>query len=156
MNEERKRVIPATEEWDTKTAADVVMRDFLAAETYRFQNHDRRFRAADEVYLAWVKKNTWEDTKIPRSSLPVFLALSQVEALIPAVVDALFSDDPPFGTLPHGDGTWQQAALVGELLRHQMDGLDEKGMLNLREVAVSMLRSSFIYGMGVIEWGWLA
>lgn len=154
--EEQRRVIPISEPWDDRTALQTVLRDFGHAERFRFQNHDRRFKTADEMYLAWVQRKTWEDTKIPRSSLPVFLVLGQVEALIPAVVDALFADDPPFGTLPHGAGTWAQAAAVKELIRHQMDGLDEKGMLSLREVICQMLKSSFIYGNGIIEWGWLA
>jgi hypothetical protein len=154
--EEQRRVIPALEPWDDRSALDIVLRDFREAETYRFQNHDRRFKAADEVYLAWVAKKTWEDTKIPRASLPVFLALSQVQALKPALLDALFSDDPPFGTLPHGDTTWQQAVTVQELIRHQMDGLDEKGIVALRQLVSNCVDSSLIYGNGILEWGWLA
>ena len=154
--EEQQRVIPALEQWDDRTALDISIRDFRQAETYRFQNHDRRFKAADEVYLAWVQKKTWEDTKIPRASLPVFLALGQVQALKPAVLDALFAENPPFGVVPHGDGTWKQVAAVRELIRNQMEGLDENGMLSLRQLTSDVLDSSLIYGNGLAEFGWLA
>ena len=154
--EERERVVSPLQAWDDPTALRIVKSDFEYMERYRFQNHDRRFRIADELYLAYVKKNTWEDTKIARSSLPVFLAFQQVEALIPSVVDALFNNEPPFEVEPKPTGTWEQAFMVRELVRNQMEGLDENGVLSLREVICQLLKSSLIYGNGVLEFGWCA
>lgn len=153
-DQERQKVIGILEQWSDEDAKRIVCSDFDYDERYRFMNHDRRFRTSDEMYLAYVQKRTWEDTKIPRSSLPVWLAFQQVEALIPAVVDALMSETPPFDVMPHADGTWHGAFMVRELLRHQMDGLDENGLLSLREVICQMLKSSLIYGNGILEFGW--
>ena len=154
--EERERVVSPLQAWDDATALRIVKSDFEYMERYRFQNHDRRFRIADELYLAYVKKNTWEDTKIARASMSVKLIFQHVESLIPSVVDALLNNEPPFDVAPHSTGTWNQAFMVRELLRHQMDGLDEKGILSLREIICQMLKSSLIYGNGILEFGWLA
>jgi len=154
--EEKERVVSPLEPWSDKAALDIMKRDFEFAEQWRNQNHDSRFRSADRVYLAFRPRKTWEGTKIPRASMPVYLAFGQVQALKPAIMDALFADDPPFGVVPHGDGTWQQVGQVRELIRHQMQGLDERGIMSLRQLVSDLLDFALIYGNGILEWGWLA
>src|SRR5262245_48370507 len=89
-----------TDPWSTDLACKIAVQDFHAAERYRNQNHDWRWRVADELYLAWVAQKYWEGTKIPRASMPVFLVFQQVESLLPKLMSAIFADEPWFQADP--------------------------------------------------------
>lgn len=154
--EERERPKLPTEKWSDTYAAQVALGDFQRAESYRTQNHDWRFRISDQLYLAWTQRRTWEGTKIPRSSVGIFLALEQIEALLPNVVLSLFPDNNrlPFDAEPQPGTTVAQAQAVRDLIAWQLQDLGEPGKyLSLREIARRAYKQSYIYGNGIVEFG---
>lgn len=154
--EQRENPVPEDQNWTNTQAAQIAMGDFKKAESYRTINHDWRFRTSDQLYLAWTQKKTWEGTKIPRSSVGIFLALEQIEALLPNVVLALFPDNNrlPFDVEPQPSSTVQQAQAVRDLLSFQMGDLGEPGKyLTLREIVRRAYKQSYIYGNGIVEFG---
>lgn len=154
--EERENPKAPTDKWTDTYAAQVALGDFKKAEGYRTINHDWRFRVSDQLYLAWTQRKTWEGTKIPRSSVGIFLALEQIEALLPNVVLSLFPDNNrlPFDAEPEPGTTVQQAQAVRDLISWQLQDLGEPGKyLSLREIARRAYKQSYIYGNGIVEFG---
>src|SRR6266704_1456861 len=154
--EERERPKPISDKWDDTYAAKIALGDFQKAEAYRSINHDNRFRISDQLYLAWTQRKTWEGTKIPRASVGIFLALEQIEALLPNVVLSLFPDNNrlPFDTEPEPGTTVEQAQTVRDLVSWQLQDIGEQGRyLTLREIARRAYKSSYIYGNGLVEFG---
>jgi len=154
--EEREQPKLPTETWSDSYAAKVAMADFKKAEGYRTINHDWRFRISDQLYLAWTQRKTWEGTKIPRSSVGIFLALEQIEALLPSVVLSLFPDNNrlPFDVEPEPGTLPAQASAVRDLISWQLQDLGEPGRyLTLREIARRAYKQSYIYGNGIVEFG---
>ena len=142
--EERENPTTPTEKWTDTYAKSIAMADFKKAEGYRTINHDWRFRISDQLYLAWTQRKTWEGTKIPRSSLGIFLALEQIEALLPNVVLSLFPDNNrlPFDVEPEPSTSPAQASAVRDLISWQLQDLGEQGRyLTLREIARRSLQA---------------
>jgi hypothetical protein len=154
--EERENPKLPTEKWSDTYAAQIALGDFKKAEGYRTINHDWRFRVSDQLYLAWTQRKTWEGTKIPRSSVGIFLALEQIEALLPNVVLSLFPDNNrlPFDVEPEPGSSVQSAQSVRDLISWQLQDLGEQGRyLTLREIARRAYKQSYIYGNGIVEFG---
>lgn len=154
--EERENPTAPTDKWTDSYAAKITMADFKKAEAYRTINHDWRFRVSDQLYLAWTQRKTWEGTKIPRSSVGIFIALEQIEALLPNVLLSLFPDNNrlPFDVEPEPGSTVEQADATRDLISWQLQDLGEPGRyLTMREIARRAYKSSYIYGNGLIEFG---
>jgi hypothetical protein len=154
--EEREQPKAITDKWSDTYAAKIAMGDFKKAEAYRTINHDWRFRVSDQLYLAWTQRKTWEGSKIPRASIGIFLALEQIEALLPNVVLSLFPDNNrlPFDVEPEPGTTIPQAQSVRDLVSWQLQDIGEQGRyLTLREIARRSYKSSYIYGNGIVEFG---
>lgn len=154
--EQRENPTPANQKWSDTHAAQIAMGDFKKMESYRTINHDWRFRVSDQLYLAWTQRKTWEGTKIPRSSVSIFLSLEQIEALLPTVVLALFPDNNrlPFDAEPLPSTTMAQAQATRDLLSSQLGDLGEEGhYLTLREICRRAYKQSYIYGNGIVEFG---
>ena len=154
--EERENPKLPTDKWTDTYAAQICLGDFKKAEAYRSINHDSRFRISDQLYLAWTQRKTWEGTKIPRSSVGIFLALEQIEALLPTVVLSLFPDNNrlPFDVEPQPGTPVQSAQAVRDLISWQLQDLGEPGKyLSLREIARRAYKQSYIYGNGLVEFG---
>src|SRR5882762_1367434 len=92
-DQQRETLVPETSQWTDTRAMQIALADFQKAEAYRTANHDWRFRTSDQMYLAWKQRRTWEGTKIPKSSLGIFIALEQIEALLPNAIGSLFPDN---------------------------------------------------------------
>jgi hypothetical protein len=149
--------LPTGGTWSEAQALKVVLRDFGNAETYRLQNHDWRWRNADQTYLAWVTQKFWEGTQIPRASLQVHLALQQIESLLPQVMSAIFQGELDLEAMPAKPGTTiEQAMLVKALIQYQLKNLDgaQTKFNSLRSIFRRLYKSDLIYGNGVAEWGW--
>jgi len=148
--EEKKKVTAPVELWDDSFALKIAKQDFETAETYRQQAHDQRFRTADALYLAWVNQRYWPGTKQPRSSLGVWVALSQVESLLPIVVSSIFSDPQWFECTPRPGTEREEGRSVSQLIDWQTEEI------GIREVFRRGIKSAAIYGNGPMELSWKA
>src|SRR6266851_632726 len=132
-----------SQDWSDKTALSVVRTDFAYAESYRTHAHDWRYRNAAELYLAWAGQRYWEGTRVPRSSLGIYVAFEQVESMLPKIVRAIcdpdsyefYADDP------------DAALLWKELI------IDQLKEIRYREQIRLCAKSSLVYGNGILEWG---
>jgi len=139
-----------TDPWTDDMACKIAVQDFLAAERYRSQNHDWRYRVSDELYLAWVAQKYWEGTKIPRASIPVFLAFQQVESLLPKLMSAIFSDNPWFDGEPGLGVAVEIMRQFRDKVRNQLDDAQ------VRETFRRAIKSALIYGNGITELSWVS
>lgn len=150
LTEAEERIRQPIDPWSDTMALKITMHDFNAAQAYRSQNQDWRWRVHDELYLAWVAQKYWEGTKVPRSSIPVYLAFEQVESMMPKLMGAIFGDAPWFQADP-GVGTLaSQAKAFRDLVKDQMD---EAGV---REVLRLAIKDAMIYGNGIVELSWIS
>src|SRR6266704_6409318 len=79
---EQHQIKMPSDKWTDEYAYKIVKSDWAWAESYRTNAHDWRYRNADELYLAYVGQRYWDGTRVPRSSLGVPVAYSQIEALL--------------------------------------------------------------------------
>ena len=140
---EEKKIHTPLQEWSDDFALKVAVQDFNAAETYRTAQHDWRWRTHFDLYQAWVQQKYWEGSKIPRSSIPVYLCFEQIESMLPKILSAIFSDNPWFQAEPQGGTSARDARDVRDLLLQQMD------QTRVREVLRRWLKSGLIHGNDV-------
>lgn len=149
-------VISDTSQWSDERAATVAMLDFQRAEAYRTQNHDRRFKVDYQLYTGWRQKKTWEGTRIPRASLPVFLVNEQIESALPSWIDAVIGDPDFFACQPLPGTGMDQARAVKELILSQLRDLSpDQQFISFRETIRRMKKSDLLHGAGVMEFGWM-
>jgi len=130
-------------DWSDANALRIVRTDFAYAEAYRTHAHDWRYRNAQELYLAWAGQRYWDGTRVPRSSLGIYVCFEQVESMLPKIVRAIcdpdsyefYADDP------------DAAQLWKELI------IDQLKEIRYREQVRLCAKSSLIYGNGILEWG---
>src|SRR5258708_7601496 len=130
-------------DWSDSNALRIVRTDFAYAEAYRTHAHDWRYRNAQELYLAWAGQRYWDGTRVPRSSLGIYVCFEQVESMLPKIVRAIcdpdsyefYADDP------------DSAQLWKELI------IDQLKEIRYREQVRLCAKSSLIYGNGILEWG---
>ncbi len=150
LSQSEQAIKEPTEPWGDAMAVKIAVADFNAAERYRNQNHDWRWRIADELYLAWTAQKYWEGTKIPRASIPVFLAFQQIESLLPKLMSAIFSSDPWFEAGSAASVPGQMARMFRDKVEGQLDDTQ------VREVIRRTLKSALIYGNGITELSWIS
>lgn len=153
---QRITVITDPQEWDSSTARNFALNDFKRAESYRAQNHDRRFRESDRLLTGWRAQRLWEGTRIPRSNVPIYIAMQEIEVLLPRVLSVIFSDNPPFEFMPEPGSPLEAAFAVKNLLASQLRDIGKVGQfLTARELCRVAYKSGLTYGAGIIEFGWL-
>ena len=130
--------------WSDDRALRVVKTDFAFAEAYRTHSHDWRYRNAAELYLAWAGQRYWDGTRVPRSSLGIYVVFEQVESMLPKIVSAIC--DPESYEF-YADEDEDFAAMWKQ---HILAQLEEA---NYREQIRLAGKSSLIYGNGILEWG---
>lgn len=136
------------ERWSDDYARRIVRTDFAYAESYRTNAHDWRYRNASELYLAWAGQRYWEGTRIPRSSLGIFVVFEQVESMLPKIVGSLCDSEGYNFYARRSDQ--DDAALAWRRL--VLGQLDDRG-INFREQIRLCAKSSLIYGNGICEVG---
>jgi len=154
--QQRTTVIVDPAEWPDDFARNVALQDFKRAETFRAQNHDRRFRESDRLLTGWRAQRLWEGTRIPRSNVPIYIAMEQIEVLLPRVLSVIFSDNPPFEFMPEPGSPIEAAFAVKNLLASQLRDIGKPGQfLTARELCRIAYKSGLTYGAGIIEFSWL-
>lgn len=149
-------MVQPTEQWTDQRASTVALQDFLKAEAYRTQNIDRRIKIDYQLYTGWRQRKTWEGTRIPMASLPVFLVNSQIESTLPQWLDAVMGDDSFFDVQPLPGTDIQQALAVKELIKSQLRDLSPSNQfISFREVIRRMKKSDLMHGCGPMEFGWM-
>lgn len=145
-------IISPLEDWSEAVAKKRVTQNFDTAESYRRTSHDWRWKSADELYLGWMQQRYWEGTKIPRSSLAVYLTLEHVESMLPKVISAWFGETMWFDSRPYPATSIQEARAVQELILAQARHANEQ--TGIREVYRRASKSALKYGNGIIHLGW--
>lgn len=154
--QERNTVITDPQEWNNSFARKTALQDFQAMETFRAQNHDRRFRESDRLLTGWRPQRLWEGTRIPRSNVPIFIGLQEIEVLLPRVLQVIFSDNPPFEFMPEPGSPLAAAFAVKSLLASQLRDIGKPGQfMTAREICRRAYKSGLSYGAGIVEFGWL-
>jgi hypothetical protein len=150
---EEQKIHTPEQEWSDAFALKIVTADFDAAQQYR-RYHDQRWELADRLYFGWEKQKTWEGTKIPRSSLGMFVVFQQIESLLPKVLSTIFSDTPWFEVGPQPGTSGLQAMAARDLMLYQMELARRRKNQSMREVMRRCIKSGFMYGCGIFEMGW--
>src|SRR5215469_15242874 len=149
--DEQRRIPPPSEKWTDEYASKIVRSDWAYAESYRVNAHDWRYRNADELYLAWAGQQFWEGTRVPRSSLGVYVVFEQIEAMVPKIVSQVGNTDSYHFTAVNPDGTPEQDTIVEAHKKMTLAQLDET---NFREEVRRAIKCMGIYGDGVLEAGY--
>lgn len=154
--QESTTITPVNQPWDDAFAKKIALADFRKAENYRNQNHDRRFRESSRLITGWTDKKVWEGTRIPRSALPVYIALQEIQVLLPRVLSVIFDDPTPFEAYPEPGSTLAQAYAIKSLIGSQLRDIGKAGQfLTIREACRRSYESALTYGAGPIEVGQL-
>lgn len=152
--DEERKLVPVTQPWSNDYALKVAATSFSVMETYRQQNHDKRFQNSDQLFVAWQPQKVWEGTRIPRSSLGVFLTMQQEETLLDNVMAALFPLED--NVIPEAMfGTSVMQARLSLLLILQQLKYSAEGYANIRESVRLALKQAILYGNGILEVSWL-
>jgi hypothetical protein len=151
--DQEKEIHEPSQKWSDDFAGKVARQDFQTAEQYRQQNHDWRYRNADELYFGWQQQKYWEGTRYPRSSLAVFTCFQQIESILPSDVKAAFGDQDPIEVDPEPGTNPDEARAVRDLILWQIRQ-NAKEPETAREVYRKARKSAYLYGNGVVETGW--
>src|SRR6185437_798676 len=79
--EQQNQLILPDQPWSEQRALNHVRDWFNRSEQWRIQNYDRSLRRNDDTYYAVTKVKTWEGTRIPRASVPIWMAVRHVQAV---------------------------------------------------------------------------
>lgn len=141
---EHTKIVGLPSKWTDEYAKRVVRSDFAYSEAYRTHAHDWRYRNAAELYLAWAGQRYWDGTRVPRSSLGIYVIFEQVESMLPKLVSAIC--DPESYNFYAED--YDYALAWKELV------LDQLNEINYRDHIRRACKSSLIYGNGILEMGY--
>lgn len=141
----------APDRWTDDLALRIVVNDFERAQQHRSQNFDSRWDDHDRLLHANVVQRVWDGTNTPRSSLGVRLVWQQVEALLPAVMDAIFqsSDGIFFDCFPRPGTNANQANSTRELIASQYDDI------NIWETVRKAAKCCIFHGTGIVKDTWM-
>ncbi len=155
-DEQQEQIATPAELWTDDFALKVAVYDFERAANYRSQNHDWRWNNADNLYLGYVPQKFWEGTKIPRANISIFTAYEQVEAMVPRIMQALFSEDIWFETDAIGLTSPQAARASRDTILVQMENCGRVPKTkSIRQIVEIAVRDALIYGNGILELSWL-
>jgi hypothetical protein len=145
--------------WDAARASKIALGNYRVSQTYRSQNTELRYRRSMELYLAATNPKYWPGTKVPSSSMPIYMALAQIEALLPHIDQALFGTGLPFGVTAFPGTSPDEARAKEALMRWQLLFLDPTvgpvPHTSLREIFRQGCKGSLIFGNSIVEMGWL-
>ena len=143
---QQTKILTADDKWSYDYARRVVRSDFAYAEAYRTHAHDWRYRNASELYLAWAGQRYWDGTRVPRSSLGIYVVFEQVESMLPKIVAAI-TDPEAYEFYAQRSDQADHALAWKRLVLGQLSEI------GFREHIRRALKSSLVYGNGILETG---
>lgn len=136
------------QEPEDEAALRLVLKDLNLAEYYVLaKGMTVSWDRDDRLYLYRMPQAFWEGSSVPRASLGVPLIFEHVESLMPQIMSALFSDNPPFDVTAKKKTLPETARAIRTLIAAQLRamGFEEQTRLGIKECLV--------YGTGVWKFG---
>ena len=136
-------------------ALKVVNDTFWQYETFRTQNHDRRWSMHDSLVFGYVAPKVWDGTNVARAAFTQMIAFDQIETALPSIVNAIFGVAPDWfqvAALPGTDP--KEAVQVQDALSYQLEHpKDDVGSNCISEFKLA-IRNMLTYGNGGVSVQW--
>lgn len=132
-----------------RDALSLVLKDLNLAEYYILaKGMTVEWDRDDRLYLFRMPQAFWEGSSVPRSSLGMPLIFEHIESLMPQIMNALFSDNPPFAASPRPKTKANAGQAVQQVIAKQLKeiGFKEQARLGVKE--------GLQYGTGVWKYYW--
>jgi hypothetical protein len=153
---QRYQIIPPTDPWTNSYALTIVSQSINYMENFiQASGHLNRWRQADEMLAGWRPQKKWENSQKLRARVPVFLLFSQLQALLPNVLQAIFPLHENVDVAPRPGSTMENAREAADLIMAQLDSLGEEGLTRFYSIAMDCFNQGFLYGCGILEITWL-
>ncbi len=154
IDPQREPFVLSPEQFRDNLALNIVNQTFTTFETYRTNNHDRRWNESDALYTGYVPAKVWEGTMIPRSNLPYPISFDQVESAYPAIMQALFSDENWFEVVAEPGTPAEAAKAVQAAMSYMLDhSKNDYGLSAVSEIGLA-IKDLLKYGNGGIWLDW--
>ena len=128
---------------------NLVLKDLNRAEYYLLaKGMSVEWDADDRLYLFRVPQGFWEGSSVPRASLGRPVIYQHIESLMPQVMSALFSDDPPFEAIARPRTKQNAARAAKEIINYQL------AEMGFREEVRKVCKELMVYGTSVAKVGW--
>lgn len=136
-------------------ALGLVNQSFHAAETFRTNNHDVRWREHDELYAAWLPDRKWPGTNTKRSNVGVPVTFDQVESALPAIMAALFNNGSDWFQVAAEDGADpKQARRVQQSLEYDFEHPKDDLGYTIRSEVTLATKQLLLHGNGGLYLDW--
>lgn len=150
MESEAKEAL-ASGQWAEDPALRLVVADTLRAEAYAgTKAWVAYWPQASILYQSPFEAKYWENTFVPRASIPFYTVATAVNSLVPTIMGGLFYDSPPFLLEKRPKTSERSADAIGAIIGYQ---LEDEDIEFRREVELGV-RNAILFGTGVWKWGW--
>jgi hypothetical protein len=130
-------------------ALGLVLRDASLSESFiTAKGLQEEWDRMDNLYRAKVPVKNWPNSNVPKAHLSMPLAMEVIEALLPQIHMAFFSDRQPFILRAKGKTKPEAARANAKILTW---AVIESGF---KEEIRKMLKSTLQYGQCLGKWGW--
>lgn len=137
--------------WADDPALRLVVADSLRAEAYAgTKAWVAYWPQASILYQSPFEAKYWENTFVPRASIPFYTVATAVNSLVPTVMAGLFYENPPFLIEKRPKTDENAAKALGAIMGYQ---LEDEDIEFRREVELGT-RNAILFGTGVWKWGW--
>jgi hypothetical protein len=139
---------------DTTYALNLVQQTFNVYETFRTQNHDRRWTGHDSLYSAWLPQKYWTGTPTPRASWSYPIVFDQIEAALPVLMQSIFSGQDYFQVQSENSSSQQEARDVHDHMDYILEHGKYDGGSTPRTEMKLAAKSQLLYGNGGVALEW--
>ena len=138
-------------QWSDDPALRLVIADTLRAEAYAgTKAWVAMWPQATVLYQSPFEAKYWENTFVPRASIPFYTVATAVNSLVPTVMAGLFYENPPFLIEKRPKTSENTAKAIGAIVGYQ---LEDEDIEFRREVELGV-RNAILFGTGIWKWGW--
>jgi hypothetical protein len=137
--------------WSDDASLRLVVADTLRAEAYAgTKAWVAGWPQASILYQSPYEAKYWENTFVPRASIPFFTVAQAVNSIVPKIMQGLFYENPPFLIQKRPNTSENAAKAIGAIIGYQ---LEDDDMEFRREVELGV-RNAVLFGTSVWKWGW--